>query len=345
MESKKLSETKPRKAWLKEEINYCEVAKNLIREQKLNWEQCKTGYATLDSVQVKIFQFEHCTIKVQFNSGRLISTSAKVDAKSITERKCFLCKANLPIEQRAVEYKDDFIILVNPFPIFPEHFTLPSLHHVNQNIENSFSVLLDFSKDLSPDFTVFYNGPRCGASAPDHLHFQAGTKNFMTIDNEYESLRNRVGEKLLESNSVSVFSIDDGLRKMLSIEGEVKSEVEKVFQIFHSVLKEVSGQTEEPMMNVVVSYQNEKWRILIFIRKKHRPDVFFEVDEVKRLLLSPAAVDIGGVCILPREEDFEKLTVEKLQDVFSEVFIDESVFRKLKIKLKNDLGNIFNLDS
>jgi len=132
---------------------------------------------------------------------------------------------------------------------------------------------------------------------------------------------------------------------MLSIEGEVKSEVEKVFQIFHSVLKEVSGQTEEPMMNVVASYQNEKWRILIFIRKKHRPDVFFEVDEVKRLLLSPAAVDIGGVCILPREEDFEKLTVEKLQDVFSEVFINESVFRQLKIKLKNDLGNIFNLDS
>lgn len=342
MESKKL---KVESSKWKEEINYCEAAKVLIREQKVNWEQCKNGYATLDSVQVKIFHFENCTIKVQFNPGRLISTSAKVDSKSINERKCFLCKTNLPEAQQVVEYKDDFIILVNPFPIFPEHFTLPSLHHTKQNIESSFPVLLDFSKDLSPDFTVFYNGPRCGASAPDHLHFQAGTKNFMTIDNEYESLRDRIGKKLLESNSVSVFSIDDGLRKMISIEGRTKSEVEKSFQFFYLSYKEITEQTEEPMMNVVASYQNEKWRIIIFIRKKHRPDVFFEPDEVKRLLLSPAAVDIGGVCILPRQEDFEKLTMEKLHDVFSEVFIDVSVFRKLKIKLKNDLGNIFSLGS
>lgn len=342
MESKKL---KVESNKLKEEINYCEAAKILISEQRVNWEQCKNGYATLDSVQVKTFQFENCSIKVQFNPGRMISTSAKVDTKSINERKCFLCKANLPEAQQTVEYKDDFIILVNPFPIFPEHFTLPSLHHTKQNIDSSIPVLLDFSKDLSPDFTVFYNGPRCGASAPDHLHFQAGTKNFMTIDNEFAFLREKVGEKVFASDSLSVDALDDGLRKMISIEGSTKSEVEKSFQVFYSSYKEITEQIEEPMMNVVGSYQNEKWRIIIFIRKKHRPDVFFEVDEVKRLLLSPAAVDIGGVCILPRQGDFEKLTMEKLQDVFSEVFIDESVFRKLKIKLKNDLGNIFSPDS
>ncbi|MDP1995054.1 MAG: DUF4922 domain-containing protein, partial [Ignavibacteria bacterium] len=301
--------------------------------------------ATLDSVQVKTFQFENCSIKVQFNPGRLISTSAKVDTKSINERKCFLCKANLPEAQQVVEYKDDFIILVNPFPIFPEHLTLPSLHHTKQNIESSFPVLLDFSKDLSPDFSVFYNGPKCGASAPDHLHFQAGTKNFMTIDHEYELLREKIGEKLLESVSLSVYSLDDNLRKMISIEGGTKSEVEKAFQVFYSSYKDVTEQTEEPMMNIIGTYQKGKWQIIIFLRKKHRPDLFFEEDEAKKILLSPAAVDIGGVCILPREEDFEKLTTEKLHDIFSEVFIDVSLFRKFKIKLKNDLGNIFSLDS
>ncbi|MFA6981076.1 MAG: DUF4922 domain-containing protein [Ignavibacteriaceae bacterium] len=330
---------------MKEEINYCGVAKNLIIEQKVNWEQCKNGYATLDSVQVKTFQFKNCTIKVQFNPGRLISTSAKVDAKSITERKCFLCKTNLLEAQQVVEYKDDFIILVNPFPIFPEHFTLPSLHHTKQNIENSFPVLLDFSKDLSPDFTVFYNGPKCGASAPDHLHFQAGTKNFMSIDYEYVLLRKKIGEKLFASDSLSVDAVDDDLRKMISIEGGTKSEVEKAFQVFYSSYKDVTEQTEEPMMNVIGTYQKGKWQIIIFLRKKHRPEVFFEKDEEKKLLLSPAAVDIGGVCILPREEDFEKLTAEKLQNIFHEVFVDEATFSQLKIKLKNKYIGFIHPDS
>lgn len=324
MESKKL----------KEEINYCGVAKNLIIEQKVNWEQCKTGYATLDSVQVKTFQFKNCSIKVQYNPGRMISTTAKVDTKSITERKCFLCKTNLPEAQQVVEYKDDFVILVNPFPIFPDHLTLPSLHHTTQNIENSFPVLLDFSKDLSPDFSVFYNGPKCGASAPDHLHFQAGTKNFMTIDHEYEQLRSGMGEKLYENNSLKVFSIDDDLRKMISIEGESKSEIEKAFQIFYSAYKNSSGQTEEPMMNILGFYQGDTWRIIIFLRKKHRPDVFFEEDEKKRILLSPAAVDIGGVCVTPHEKDFTAITKEKLKDIFAEVFIGTDSFQKLTNDLR-----------
>lgn len=339
VESKKL---KVESGKWKEEINYCDAAKVLIHEQKLNWEQCKIGYAALDTVRVKSFQFKHCTIKVQFNSGRMISTSAKVDAKSIKERKCFLCKDNLPIEQRALDYKDDFIILVNPFPIFPEHFTLPSLQHVNQNIENAFSVLLDFSKDLSPDFSVFYNGPRCGASAPDHLHFQAGTKNFMTIDHQYELIRERAGKKLLKSNSLTVYSIDDGLRKMISFEGELKSEIEKTFQIFYSTYKELLEQSEEPMMNILGSYQDKKWRIIIFLRKKHRPDVFFEKDEEKRILLSPAVVDIGGVCVTPREKDFAVVTKEVLKNIFAEVFIGEESYKKLSDDLQSAYEKYFN---
>ncbi|MDP3149422.1 MAG: DUF4922 domain-containing protein [Ignavibacteria bacterium] len=314
---------------MKAKSRFTELAKTLIHDQKINWEQCKNGYATLDSIEVKVFHFENFSIKVQFNPGRMISTSAKVDAKSITERKCFLCKDNLPQEQQSLEYKDDFLILVNPFPIFPEHFTLPSLHHVKQNIENSFSVLLDFSKDLSPDYTVFYNGPRCGASAPDHLHFQAGTKNFMTIDHEYEQLRDRAGEKLLKGNSLAVYSIDDGLRKMISFEGESKLEIEKTFQIFYSAYKESSGQTEEPMMNIIGSYQNEKWRTIVFLRKKHRPDVFFEKDQEKQIYLSPAAVDIGGVCVTPQGKDFALITKEKLKNIFAEVFIGTDSFQKL----------------
>ncbi|MCK9425229.1 MAG: DUF4922 domain-containing protein [Ignavibacteriaceae bacterium] len=333
---------KPSKALLKEKINYCEAAKNLIRQQKISWEQCKNGYSTLESVEVKVFHFDNFSIKLQFNPGRMISTSAKVDTKSINERKCFLCKENLPQEQQSLEYKDDFLILVNPFPIFPEHFTLPSIHHSKQNIEDSFPVLMDFCKDLSPDYSVFYNGPRCGASAPDHLHFQAGTKNFMTIDHEYELLKEKFGEEILKIKSLCVSAINDGLRKMISFEGNLKSEIEKVFQIFYSTLKKINGQEEEPMMNVLGSYQNEKWRIIVFLRKKHRPDAFFLEDEEKKILLSPAAVDIGGVCITPRQKDFATMTEEKLKDIFNEVFIDKSMFQKYINKLKSHFEKYYH---
>jgi len=319
------------------ESRFLNQAKTLAEEQKLYWEQCKNGYATLDSVEVKTFQFESFSIKVQVNPGRLISTSAKVDAKSINERKCFLCKNNLPDEQQAVEYKDDFLILVNPFPIFPEHFTLPSLHHVKQSIENSIPVLLDFSKDLSPDYTAFYNGPRCGASAPDHLHFQAGTKNFMTIDGEYHPLKETYGEKIFENVSTALYAINDGLRKIISIEGNDKITLENTFKVFYSTLKKINNETEELMLNLIGSFQNEAWRIIIFIRKKHRPDVFFEEDEEKRILLSPAAVDIGGVCVTPRRMDFDSITKEKLSEIFREVFVDDSEFQKLKSALTSAL--------
>lgn len=330
---------------VKTALNYCIAAKKLITEQKIDWEQCKSGYVTLDAVRVKTFSFENFSIKVQFNPGRLISTSAKVDAKSINQRKCFLCGENLPEAQQRIDYKDDFIILVNPFPISPEHFTLPSRHHTVQNIGNSFPVLLDFCKDLSPGYSVFYNGPKCGASAPDHLHFQAGTKNFMTIDYEFDLMKEKLAEILLENEFISVCAIDDGLRKMISIEGKSKSEIEKTFQLFYHTLKEFIGLIDEPMMNVVGSYQNEQWRVVIFLRRKHRPDVFFAEDENKKILLSPAAVDIGGVCITPRERDYDAITKEKLKEIFAEVFIDATQFQKLQTELKTVFNHVVNLDS
>ena len=121
-------------------------------------------------------------MKVQFNPGRYISTSAKVDEKSINDRKCFLCPANLPEEQKGILYEEEYLILGNPFPIFPEHFTIPNINHVPQQIKNNFPLMLKLTKDLSKHYVVLYNGPKCGASAPDHFHFQAGTKNFMPIE-------------------------------------------------------------------------------------------------------------------------------------------------------------------
>ncbi len=318
-------------------LNYASLAKQLLKEQLQEWEQCKIGYASLDTVKIKTFQFDGFSVKVQFNAGRLISTSAKVDAKSIKERKCFLCPQNLPAEQRNVKYKDDYLILVNPFPIFPEHFTIPVKEHKPQEIKNSFNILINLSKDLEDEYVVFYNGPRCGASAPDHLHFQAGKKFFMTIDKEYIEIRNRFGKKINSADGISSFVIDDGLRKILSIESRNREMLIDYFAKVLNALEKVMSENQEPMFNIISFFEKNSWRIIIFLREKHRPHHYFEEGESK-LMLSPASVDLGGVCITPREEDFEKITKENIIDIFKEVFINKTKLAEIKSAIEENFN-------
>ena len=161
----------------------------LLEQQKGAWEMLRNGYDTLRTVRTRVFEFDGFQVKVQFNPGRLTSTVAKVDAASIKERKCFLCTENLPPAQRGIPSDGDYLVLCNPFPIFPEHFTISSVRHTPQLIRDSFGTLLNLTRDLGSRYTVLYNGPRCGASAPDHLHFQAGNRSYLPIDAEYQALK------------------------------------------------------------------------------------------------------------------------------------------------------------
>jgi len=323
------------------ENNYSDAAKRLFELQKEQWSMLKAGFKSLDTVRSKSFQFDGYKIKAQFNAGRMNSTSAKVDPKSISERKCFLCSDNLPEEQKGILYNNKYIILCNPFPIFPEHFTLTYKEHQPQRIIDTFSDMLDLSKDLSKHYSVIYNGPRCGASAPDHLHFQAGNKFFMPIDDESHQLKNEYGKEIFEDDTLSVFAIDDGLRKFISIESIDKELVVNAFNKFYKTYSKLMNVEQEPMINLVSFYEEEYgWRVIIFLRAKHRPAVFFaEGDE--KMLVSPAAIDLGGVVIFPREEDFNRITKEMIAEIFKEVFVNDNVM----IKLVKDLrllrfGNI-----
>ena len=145
---------------------------NLLTEQLASWETARNNYAALSGVQVKELNVNGTLYKVQFNPARIVSSGAKVDAKSIKERKCFLCPANLPAVQKGIPFEGHYNILVNPFPIFPRHLTVPETAHVAQRIAPRFGDMLDLARQLT-DYTIFYNGPKCGASAPDHAHFQA----------------------------------------------------------------------------------------------------------------------------------------------------------------------------
>ncbi len=313
--------------------NYSDAAKTLFAIQANDWIMLKNGVSSLETVKTKSFRFDEFKIKAQFNAGRIISTSAKIDPKSISERKCFLCVENLPEQQRGISYNKDYIILCNPFPIFPEHFTITHKEHQPQRIIDTFTDMLDLSKDIFKYYSVIYNGPRCGASAPDHLHFQAGNKFFMPVDDEFHLLKNEYGKEIFDSDDLSVFAVDDGIRKFISIESSDKDLMVKTFKKFYKLYSQLINEDQEPLMNLISFYEEEfGWRVIIFLRAKHRPAVFFAEDETK-MLVSPAAIDIGGVCVFPREEDFNRITKEQIADIFKEVFIDNIGLEKVILEL------------
>jgi ATP adenylyltransferase/5',5'''-P-1,P-4-tetraphosphate phosphorylase II len=307
---------------------YSEKALELLASQKAAWDMAISGYGSLDSAEVRSFEFEGYKIKTQFNPGRIRSTAAKVDKKSVGERKCFLCEENRPAAQESIDYGDDFWILVNPFPIFPEHLTLPLRAHEPQRVLPFFPAMLDFARDLADRFTVFYNGPKCGASAPDHMHFQAGTRGFMPIDREFDELKRRYGKTLDEKCGVEATAIDDGLRKIVALEGSDKAALAERFARLHDVLAETIPNEEEPMMNVLVNREGETFRVVVLPRRKHRPERYHAEGE-RRVLLSPASVDLGGVAIIPVEEDFKRADRSVVEEVFREVFVERETLERI----------------
>lgn len=302
--------------------NYADAAKQLLEKQKENWEQCKKGYASLEQIEVKQFDFGDFSFKTQFNPGRIQSTAAKVDKDSIKKRKCFLCKENRPADQEEVHFKSQYIILVNPFPIFPEHFTITDYNHVPQTIDGRYGDMLELTKAIGAKYILFYNGPKCGASAPDHMHFQAGLLDYMPIDEEIKQLKNSHGKQVLTSNGASLHSIDDSLRKMIVIEGTDIETMKTYFDKIYNVFAKYHPNDDEPMMNIICRYeqQDQIWRTTIFLRRKHRSHHYFEEGQ-RRILLSAASVDLGGVGIIPVEEDFKRIEKQYIEEIFNEIFI------------------------
>jgi len=310
-------------------MNYSKKARELIHQQIGEWDLAAKNYASLKKVKVKTFNYEDYHIDIQFNPERMISSAAKVDAKSIEARPCFLCEKNLPPQQRGLSFKDEYIVLVNPFPIFPEHLTIPSISHTDQRIMGNFGSMLDLAASLD-DFVLFYNGPKCGASAPDHLHFQAGIKGFLPIAENYSNEKCR--QEVRRIDNVTISHWPDYQRGIITLNGKDKVNLVECFNQIYSKLQILQPNEVEPMLNILASSEQGEWVIHIFPRTLHRPAQYFETGE-KQLILSPASVDMGGVLIIPREEDFIKISKADVKDIFNKVCMDTHSV----LKLINDL--------
>lgn len=307
-------------------------SQKLLEDQKNTWGFLKKNYESLNEIKVRSFDFEYFQVKLQFNPARIKSSSADVSPEAVENRECFLCINELPAEQNGLRYDKNFIILCNPYPIFEEHFTIVNRKHSEQTLIGHFDDLLNLSRDLGSKYSVYYNGPRCGASAPDHMHFQAGSKNATPLELEYESLKQNPDIFILQTSKISIRFFENHLRFFLSIESGNKGEILYAFKTFVKAYKKISPPKEEPMMNLSVSYDKDKWRVILFPRGKHRPLQFYSKGEDK-LMISPAAVDLSGLIIVPRSEDFEKATQEDIVNVFQQVSLTKEYFEYLKKKL------------
>lgn len=310
------------------------VLTQFAEAQKQGWPLAAANYAGLASVEEKQFDFGGFVVKVQFNSERIRSSAAKVDTASIAARKCFLCDENRPTEQKAIGCDERFQILVNPFPIFHRHFTVSSLAHTDQLFFENIAEMLQITKKME-GFTVFYNGPECGASAPDHLHFQAGENGFMPVEAEFEILKTDKNNLISENGSTKIWAFENYLRHMISIETTDLEEAVQTLRFLNGKFHEFQPEKKEPMLNVLCYFSDSKWTIHLFPRKLHRPSQFFAKGE-KQILLSPASVDFGGVFITPRKDDFDKITAADIADIFEQVTIGSQVFGQLKAAIKNE---------
>lgn len=290
----------------------------LLAHQMQSWKLLRNNYDELADIKRKTFRIDGSAHEVQWNPGRIVSSSAKVDEKSVRERSCFLCKDNLPKEQRGIVYGDKFLVLCNPFPIFPEHFTIARKDHTPQEIRQSFPTLLELSRDVSDGYVILYNGPKCGASAPDHLHFHAGSKGFLPIEDEYEKLITETGEKIADSAGLLAFAVGGFLRPFVSLECDDEGLLQEALIGYYEAARQLSGELDEPMMNILSSFQDGEWRVIVFPRTAHRPSSFFEEGE-KNMMVSPAAIDMCGVITTPLEKDFNRITEEYIRQMFREV--------------------------
>ncbi len=311
---------------------------DLINRQLAVWQQASDNFAALANVGVKEVTVGGFPVKIQFNPARIVSSAAKVDPKTIKERKCFLCAANRPEIQEGLPFKgkkQEYTVLINPFPIFPKHLTVPDTNHVNQTIEGEyerFEDMLSLAETLD-DFLFFYNGPKCGASAPDHMHFQGGNKGFLPVEYNYGKLEKTL---LVDAEGVKVFSVENYMRGIMAIEATDKLAAVAQFRRLYSLLEVKEGEWE-PMLNLLAWTVKEgdavKYVALVYLREKHRPSHYFAEGDAN-ILLSPASVDMGGVFITPLEKDFNKVSEKELTEIADELQISSEQFGMIKNALR-----------
>ncbi len=289
----------------------------LFKRQAQAWPQLAKGIEGLAQAKTRRVRIDWFDVFIRNIPHRMISTKAPVDPESVAKRPCFLCAENLPPEEEGVWFDHDLIVYCNPFPIVENHLTIAHREHRPQLIANRFGNMLDLAAAL-PGYFVIYNGPECGASAPDHLHFQAGSRRLFPIGKDTASL--------------SGIAVPNYGRNLFLLCGRDRSGL--IYRMDRAIdrLAEITGKRPEPLVNIAVFHERGEWVTYLFPRVKHRPKVFYTGE----LTVSPASIDLCGIFVVPQVHDFERITGNAIAAIFREVTLPDDQFRKVAERLESE---------
>lgn len=292
------------------------------------WTDARHRFRDLKHVETRQFSDQ---LKLQWNPARIVSTGAKIDKKTLGERPCFLCDKNRPKEQMSKQIDEKFHLLVNPFPILPVHLTIPARKHQPQLIYKNYGEMHRFIS-LHSDLMVFYNGPKCGASAPDHLHFQAGTNGILPLQTNWQRLSRNLTDIISLNDEEKISVVRDFIVPAFVIISKSAESDETLFRRLYKAMPQRGDETE-PMMNIISWRKGEEFISVVIPREKHRPEAYFAEGDAQ-FVVSPGALDMSGLIITPREEDFRKLTEEKALSLLQECGVSEEKMNAIIAKLK-----------
>ena len=292
------------------------------------WEDARHRFRDLKHVEVRQLSDQ---LKVQFNPARIVSTGAKIDKHTLGERPCFLCERNRPKEQMTKQIDDHFQLLVNPFPILPVHFTIPATKHQPQSIYRHYGEMHRLLS-LHSELMVFYNGPKCGASAPDHLHFQAGTSGVLPLQTNWQRLSRSLTDVISLNDDEKISVLRDFLVPAFVIISKSEDSDEELFHRLYRSMP-MRGDESEPMMNIIAWRKGDEFISVVIPREKHRPDAYFAEGEAQ-MMVSPGALDMAGLIITPREEDFNKINLDKATALLRECGISAEKMEAIVSNLK-----------
>ena len=302
-----------------------------FNRQLEKWDDARQRYQDLRNVKTRELAVGASAILVQWNPARIVSTGASISKEAIAERPCFLCEQNRPKEQVKKSIDSQYDFLVNPFPILPIHFTIPSVRHEPQLIRESYGEIHKILEEY-PELMVFYNGPKCGASAPDHAHFQAGTSGLLPLQMGWQRLSRNLTEIIRLNDHERISLIEEYPCPTLVITSRSQYGDEQLFRRLYESLPQRDDETE-PMMNIVSWRNDDEYLSVVFPRRKHRPGCYY-TQGIDQYLISPGALDMAGLIITPRQEDFERLSPETALNILHEVALTKDELQEVIDRLK-----------
>ncbi len=317
------------------------LSRFFIRQLQV-WDEVRERYRDLENVETRELTADGMTLSAQWNPARIASTGAKIDAKSIAERPCFLCAPNRPRQQMHRVVDGKYELLVNPFPIMPVHFTIPMLKHEPQRILPMYDEMMILSERY-PELTLLYNGPHCGASAPDHAHLQAVNMGLLPLQQAWQRLSRNLLEVVKDDDDNGIWQVVDYVASAFVIRSQKREIGKRLFRRLYDSLPPSPDDTE-PMMNVIMWHTGEETLSVILPRRKHRPDCYTASGDAQ-YIISPGAVDMGGLIVTPREEDFRRVTPEVISAIFHEISLSAEAMNETikRLQCKHDEADLSHL--